>query len=499
MKDVFLSHTGADKEWVERFADRLEQETVNGRPLQVWFDKWDIDYGENILSKIEDGLKTSRFVAVVLSPAFTRAEWPTMEWQTQVHADPTGRGGRILPILLHKFDPETGDAVEIPLPLRILKWFDFSEERFFEREFARFLARIRGERPPRGSTGARNAAATGAPGQEVPDEVDEALVSNLLSVSRLPPWVYSDLTPARKQAEVWRTLSGVVPPFTLHGGRLYSFFAPDDPANPFTRFLARTDPRKEPTSHWLGDEDKERLLIHLFNDAFREHCFRLRIRTPKKAARARRSDRFQYYFPSFDRQPRVFTWGTPGMPKRQLAKVLPQPDGSELGVHYAAQMRFIALGEDRDLYLMIEPGWMFTSDGVSPLGGSQMGVLSTKWGGKERNATILRHVLMWGLVLAGGGAEIEIDCGGGTSLVLGTVPAHTRMSVGIAGDQIRLDRILGGEGAGEVFAADEELDVVAGLRTAEVISKNDDVDDQLEEMGPDDVLDILGVEEELPF
>jgi hypothetical protein len=76
----------------------------------VWLDKWDIDYGDNILSKIEEGLRTSRFVAVVLSPAFTRADWPAMEWQTQVYADPAGKSGRILPILLHKFDAETGDA-----------------------------------------------------------------------------------------------------------------------------------------------------------------------------------------------------------------------------------------------------------------------------------------------------------------------------------------------------------------------------------------------------
>lgn len=499
MKDVFLSHTGADKEWVEALAERLEQETIDGRPLQVWFDKWDINYGENILSKIEEGLKTSRFVAVVLSPAFTRADWPTMEWQTQVHADPAGKGGRILPILLHKFDAETGDAVEIPLPLRILKWFDFSEERFFEREFAQLLARIRGERPPRGRVGARHAATSVALGQETPDEVEEALVSNLLSVSRMPVWVYSELTPVRKQTEVWKTLSGSIPPFTLHGGRLYSFLAPDDPANPFTRFLTRTDPRKEPTTRWLGDEDKERLLIRLFNDAFREHSYKLRIRTPNKAARSRRSDRFQYFFPSFDRQPRLFTWGTRGMPRRQLAKVLPQPDGSELGVHYAAQMRFIALGGDRDLYLMIEPGWIFTSDGVRPLEGSQVGILSTKWGGKELNATILRHVLMWGLVLAGGGVEIEVDCGGGTPLVLGTVPAHTRMSVGIAGDQIRLDRILGGDGAGEVFAADEELDAVAALRTVRAISEDDDADGQFGDGDAEDMLDTLQAEEELPF
>ena len=82
MKDLFLCHTGADKPWVEQLATRLEQEKIKGRPIDVWFDQWDIDGGENILAKIEEGLRASRFVAVVLSPAMTRADWPTLEWQT---------------------------------------------------------------------------------------------------------------------------------------------------------------------------------------------------------------------------------------------------------------------------------------------------------------------------------------------------------------------------------------------------------------------------------
>jgi hypothetical protein len=491
MKDVFLSHTGADKEWVERLADRLEHETV-----KVWFDKWDIDYGENVLSKIDEGLKTSRYVAVVLSPAFTRADWPTMEWQTQVHADPAGKASRILPILLHKFDPETQEPIEIPLPLRLLKWFDFSDKKNFEREFDRLLARIRGERPPRGQLGTPTASGIVGIGQADPDPIEESLASNLFPVSRIPPWLYSDLTSVRKQPEVWKALSGSVPPFVLHAGRLYSFFAPDDPANPFSRFLSRTDPRQERTSEWMNDPEKQRLLMRMFNDAFREHCYDLRIRTPKKALRNHRSDRFLYFFPSFDEQPRVFTWGTSAKP-RQLAKVLPQPDGSKLGVHYSAKMRFLSLGEDPELYLIIEPGWIFTGDGVTPLDGAQVGVLSTKWGGRERNSTILRHVLMWGLVLADGNRQYEVACGGGATLAISAIPAHTRVPVGIEGDQIRLDGILGGEGAGEIVRPDEELDVIAARRTLQSIHTRDSSDED-DNLG-DDGGQAWALEEEPPF
>ena len=60
--DVFLCHNSADKQWVERLAQHIESETVdgtdNGRPLRVFFDKWDIDVGQNFVQRINFGLNT---------------------------------------------------------------------------------------------------------------------------------------------------------------------------------------------------------------------------------------------------------------------------------------------------------------------------------------------------------------------------------------------------------------------------------------------------------
>jgi hypothetical protein len=124
--------------------------------------------------------------------------------------------------------------------------------------------------------------------------------------------------------------------------------------------------------------------------------------------------------------------------------------GGEFGVHMAARMRFIQLGPK--LYLLVEPAWMFTTDGIKPIEGKEMGVFSTKWGGREKNASVLRNVLMWGLLISDGKREIEINIGAEASRVVAkiqSVPSHTRINVGIPGDEIRLDRILAGEGAGE--------------------------------------------------
>src|SRR3954471_16598616 len=111
--DLFLCHTGADKDWTRDLGARLEQHHIGNRPIKVWFDEWDIDYGHSVITAIGEGLKESRYVGLVLSPAMVKAEWPTAEWQSQIMDDPTGKSGRILPMLLHKFDVD-GAPIDPP-------------------------------------------------------------------------------------------------------------------------------------------------------------------------------------------------------------------------------------------------------------------------------------------------------------------------------------------------------------------------------------------------
>lgn len=479
MKDLFLCHSGRDDEWVEALGARLEAETSNGRPLEVFVDRWDIDYGENILTRIEEGLRDARFLGVVMSPAWAAADWARLEWQSKVHEDPAGRKGRILPILLHKEDPETREPLEIPLPLKLLRWFDFSDPRRYEAEYQELLRRIRGEPPRRGGPGAPDRTGPdGWPGREMPSGGEEALISNLLEVHRYPARIWSDHTTARQKSDVWNAHRGkTVPPFVLHAGRLYSFFSPDHAQNPFTRFLTGTDPRSEATVSWLRDPDASRRLIGLFNEALKEHCFHLGIRRPKRAGTSEGSrDRAQYFCPIYDDQPRLFRWREGARP-RVLSKVVQGPKDTVLGVHYAADLRFLTLGQE--VYLAVEPGWFFTTDGSTPLQGKQVSVFSTKWGGRERNAAVLRNLMMWSILLAAGGERITINVGGDETLDVLRIPAHARTPAGIEGDVIPLEGILGGAGAGESAAEsgtepeDElEFDKMALIRLAGALAED---------------------------
>jgi hypothetical protein len=63
--DVFLSHASEDKPYVEEL-----HRTLVAAGVQVWMDNAALRWGDRLRSRIDDGLKRSRFVIVVLSKAF---------------------------------------------------------------------------------------------------------------------------------------------------------------------------------------------------------------------------------------------------------------------------------------------------------------------------------------------------------------------------------------------------------------------------------------------
>jgi TIR domain len=459
LKDLFFCHADADKAWVRDLGARLEAERIGNRNIEVFFDEWDIDHGENIVAKIDEGLEQARFCAVVLSPAMLKREWPQAEWTARFMAAPSGRKGQLIPILLHERDPETRELIDIPMLLRPIRRFDFTKSSNFEAEFQDLLRKLRGERPRRGGWHDPSPyLGASEHGAEAADDVQEMLVSNLLPVEAHPQHVWSDAATTQKSTDVWNSLRGQrVPPFLLADGRLYSFFNPDSADNPFRSFMPGMARKRENVADWIRDPIRSRQLVRMLNDALQEHNYHLRIRNFK-------DNRKQFYCPVFDgNKPRVFRWGGGGK-GRTIAKVAERADKSAIGIHYSARMRFMILGSR--IFLLVEPGWMFTSDGITPLEGKQVTVLSTKFGGKERNAAVLRNVLMWGMLLANREDRIRIGLGG-AELVVDPVPALASVPVGVDGDAMNLDRIFsegaGGEVADDEGGNDEELDEVLAM------------------------------------
>ena len=73
--DVFLSHASEDKDEVARpLAEMLQK-----RGLKVWYDETELKIGDNLVGKINAGIRDSRFGILVLSNSFFNKRWTKHE------------------------------------------------------------------------------------------------------------------------------------------------------------------------------------------------------------------------------------------------------------------------------------------------------------------------------------------------------------------------------------------------------------------------------------
>jgi hypothetical protein len=75
MHDVFICHASEDK---VRVARPLAQQLKN-RGVDVWIDEKQILIGDSLRQKIDEGLSTSSYGVVILSPSFFKKQWPQRE------------------------------------------------------------------------------------------------------------------------------------------------------------------------------------------------------------------------------------------------------------------------------------------------------------------------------------------------------------------------------------------------------------------------------------
>lgn len=75
-KEVFISHSSKDKKDVEKLLP-----FINGMNLPVWFDKYNIDVGQSIVDKVQDGVKNSCAVIFWITDNFLESKWCKKEMQ----------------------------------------------------------------------------------------------------------------------------------------------------------------------------------------------------------------------------------------------------------------------------------------------------------------------------------------------------------------------------------------------------------------------------------
>ena len=438
-KDVFLCHSSVDKEWVEALGAKLEAETIGDRNISVFLDKWDIQPGDNLVWKLNEGLEKSHLLCIIMSPEMFSSDWCKLEVSSFLTQDPINRRGRILPLLLRDKHNTTGERIQIPPVLGTFVYLDFRDEKSFSRELKRLLARVRGEPQPRGQTRGRptnprrrehpegGSAIQGlAKERHQADEVVEHLISNLLPVTP-PTKVWSAPTSLSTKRDLHEFYT--YPAFIVREKRLFTFEDLSKENHAFLDVVTDGEVKQHDFTTWYDNEASWRWTVELLNDTLRNHLWHQGVAFHPRSER--------YYFKRKGNTSVYVRWGSGD--KRFVVRA---PDADQPGgnwVHQAARLHFERLGNK--VFLSIEPSWMFTVDGRQPVSREDSGPLAMQWGGKERNGTILRHTLMWSDVITRGQKTARIQAGTQTATI-GRLPAVAQTSIGIAEDKVAMRALL---------------------------------------------------------
>jgi hypothetical protein len=112
--EVFLCHSSGDKGRVRMVHDDLKNLSVS-----CWLDENKIKVGDSIVSKINEGLGSSKTMIAFLSKSSVQSIWAKKEWQSFLSRQLSGNELKILPALL--------DDCEVPPILADIKYADFRE------------------------------------------------------------------------------------------------------------------------------------------------------------------------------------------------------------------------------------------------------------------------------------------------------------------------------------------------------------------------------------
>ncbi len=123
--DVFLSYKSEDHAWVDRLKNALQQ-----RGVRVWVDKDQIRPGDRFVWALENGLETSKSVALIVTPESLTSGWVADEYSRAVALSNEGRL-QLIPVVLR-------DA-KLPGFLSNRQHVDFREPSAFQRAVDRLV------------------------------------------------------------------------------------------------------------------------------------------------------------------------------------------------------------------------------------------------------------------------------------------------------------------------------------------------------------------------
>lgn len=95
--EIFVSYSHEDKEIANKIAFTLKKMGHN-----VWFDDWKIKAGDNIISKINQGIKQADAIIVIVSENSLNSKWVFKEFSAMAFGEISKGSSRIIPVLIDK-------------------------------------------------------------------------------------------------------------------------------------------------------------------------------------------------------------------------------------------------------------------------------------------------------------------------------------------------------------------------------------------------------------
>ncbi|MBL7823678.1 MAG: toll/interleukin-1 receptor domain-containing protein [Saprospiraceae bacterium] len=115
MTKIFLSYSSKDKDSVRKFVKDLES-----NDFEVWFDEDKIGIGDEIITKIQEGLQETNYLIIWLTKYSVESGWVRREWQSKLNEEIYLNKTLVLPILV--------EDCNIPSFLAAKKHADFRED-----------------------------------------------------------------------------------------------------------------------------------------------------------------------------------------------------------------------------------------------------------------------------------------------------------------------------------------------------------------------------------
>lgn len=111
--DIFLAHSSKDKAFVRKLASDLHE-----LKIEVWFDKWQLEPGDTLLTSLRQAIECSALMAFVVSHNSVSSDWCQKELTIALQRQHLEARQLILPIVI--------ENVPLPQALQDVVYLDFS-------------------------------------------------------------------------------------------------------------------------------------------------------------------------------------------------------------------------------------------------------------------------------------------------------------------------------------------------------------------------------------